>query len=87
MYVKVCLSISGSRILKFTSFIFNDLFPYFVNLDHCVTFIPIIVVALGTVSKELENYIEQLGITIRLEHLQKTALLGTARILRKVLEE
>ena len=21
--------------MKFTSFIFNDLFPYFVNLDHC----------------------------------------------------
>ena len=52
-----------------------------------VTVIPIIVGALGTVGKDLENYIEQLGITIWLEHLQKTALLGTARILRKVLEE
>ena len=52
-----------------------------------VTVIPIVVNALGTVSKDLENYIEQLGITIRLEHLQKTALLGTARILRKVIEE
>ena len=52
-----------------------------------VTVIPIIVGTLRTVSKDLENHIEQLGITIRLEHLQKTALLGTARILRKVLEE
>ena len=52
-----------------------------------VTVKPIIVGALGTVSKDLENYIEQLGITIRLEHLQKTGLLGTARILWKVLEE
>ena len=52
-----------------------------------VIVIPIIVGALGTVSKDLENYIEQLGITIWLEHLQKTALLGTARILRKVFEE
>ena len=52
-----------------------------------VTVISIIVGALRTVSKDLENYIEKLGITIRLEHLQKTALLGTARILRKVLEE
>ena len=43
-----------------------------------VTVIPIIVGALGTVSKDLKNYIEKLGITIRLEHLQKTALLGTA---------
>ena len=52
-----------------------------------VIVIPIIVGALGAMSKDLENYIEQLEITIRLEHLQKTALLGTARILRKVLEE
>ena len=52
-----------------------------------VIVIPIIVGALGTMSKDLENYIEQLGVTIRLEHLQKTALLGTARILRKLLEE
>ena len=52
-----------------------------------VTVIPIIVGALGTVSKDLENNIEQHGITTRLEHLQKTALHGTARILRKVLEE
>ena len=50
------------------------------------TVIPIIVGALGIVSKDLENYIEKLGITIRLEHMQKTALLGTARIIRKVLE-
>ena len=35
-----------------------------------VTVIPMIVGALGTVSKDLENYIEQLGITIRLEQLQ-----------------
>ena len=33
-----------------------------------VTVIPITVGALGTVSKDLENYIEQLGITMRLEH-------------------
>ena len=43
-----------------------------------VTVVPIIVDALGTVRKDIENYIEQLGITIRLKHLQKTALLGTS---------
>ena len=52
-----------------------------------VTVKQIIVGALGTVSKDLESYIKQLGITIRLEHLQKAALLETARILRKVLEK
>ena len=52
-----------------------------------VTVIPIIVGASGTVSKDIENFIEQLGITIRLEQLQKTAPFGTARLFRKVLEE
>ena len=42
--------------------------------------------ALGVVSKTLEAWLAKLGITIRMELLQKTALLGTARILRKLLE-
>ena len=42
--------------------------------------------ALGGVSKTLDKWIEKLGIHIRVELLQKTALLGTARILRKSLE-
>ena len=41
--------------------------------------VPVVVGTLGAVSKRL-------GITIRTGLLQKTALLGTARILRKVLE-
>ena len=42
--------------------------------------------ALGAVSKSFQQYIERLGIQIKTEHLQKTALLGTARILRTTLE-
>ena len=42
--------------------------------------------ALAGVSKKLDKWIEKLGIHIRVELLQKTALLGTARILRKSLE-
>ena len=42
--------------------------------------------ALGVVSKRFDAWLEKLGITIRMELLQKTALLGTARILRKLLE-
>ena len=38
---------------------------------------------LGVVSKRFDAWLEKLGITIRMELLQKTALLGTARILRK----
>ena len=51
-----------------------------------VTVIPVVVGALGCVTKEAEQYIEKIGIKIRTEVIQKTALLGTARTLRKVLE-
>ena len=50
-----------------------------------VEVIPIVVGALGAVSKKLDKWIEKLGIHIRIELLQKTTLLGTARILRKKL--
>ena len=51
-----------------------------------VNVIPVVVGALGCVTKEVEQYIEKIGIKIRIEVIQKTALLGTARTLRKVLE-
>ena len=47
--------------------------------------IPIVAGALGTITTTFEKYIERLEIEIRLEHVQKSALLGTARIIRKVL--
>ena len=46
----------------------------------------VVVGALGAVSKRLDTWLDKLGITIKTGFLQKTALLGTARILRKVLE-
>ena len=49
--------------------------------------VPVVVGALGAVSKRLDTWLDKLGITIRAGLLQKTALLGTARILRKVLEK
>ena len=50
-----------------------------------VVVIPIVVGALGTISTKFEKYIESLGIEIRIEHVQKLALLRTAKIIRKVL--
>ena len=47
--------------------------------------IPIVAGALGTIATKFEKYIESLGIEIRIEHVQKSALLGTDRITRKVL--
>ena len=48
--------------------------------------IPIVVCALGTVSEELENNLKTIGIPIVIKCIQKAALLGTAFILRRVLD-
>ena len=45
--------------------------------------IPIAVGALGTITPKFEKYIESLEIEIRIEHIQKSALLGIARIIKK----
>ena len=49
-----------------------------------VTVIPIVVGALGAITR-FEKSIMEAGIQLRVEHVHKTALLGTARILRLVL--
>ena len=41
--------------------------------------------ALGTITTKFENYFDSLGIKIRTDHVQKSGLLGSARIIRKVL--
>ena len=51
-----------------------------------VEVIPIIVGALGVVTKKMQNWISKIGVEIRTELLQKTTLLGTAQILRRVLQ-
>ena len=45
---------------------------------------PVIIGALGTVSKDIEKWLAEIGVTCRLESLQTACLLCTARILRKV---
>ena len=51
-----------------------------------IIIIIIIMGALGSVSKKLAGHLEQLGIKNRTRTMQKSALLGSAHILRKVLE-
>ncbi|CAH3130806.1 unnamed protein product, partial [Porites lobata] len=46
-----------------------------------VIVVPVVIGALGAVSE----YVRQIGVNVRLEVVQKTALLGSAKILRKVL--
>ena len=51
-----------------------------------VTIVSIVIGALGTVIKGLLNGLEDLEVGGRVETIQTTALLRTARILRQVLE-
>ena len=50
-----------------------------------VTIVPIVIGALGTITKELLKGLEDLEVGGRVETIQMTALLRTARILRRVL--
>ena len=46
----------------------------------------LVVGALGAVTPSLSKHLDAIGVTTRIELLQKEALLGTARLLRRVLE-
>ena len=51
-----------------------------------VEVIPVVVGALGAIHKGLNKSLQNIGISVRSGNVQKTALLGTERILRRVLE-
>ena len=51
-----------------------------------VMIIPFAVGSLGAIPNQFGNRLKQIGITAGTAKVQKTVLLGTARILRKVLE-
>ena len=51
-----------------------------------VEIIPLVVGSLGAIPKQFGNRLKPIGITVGTAQVQKTVLLGTARILRKVLE-
>ena len=48
--------------------------------------IPLVVGSLGVIPKQFHNRLKQIGITVGTAQVQNTVLLGTARILTKVLE-
>ena len=43
-----------------------------------VIVVPVVIGALGAVSVNFKEYIRQIGVNVRLEVIQKTALLGSA---------
>ena len=47
--------------------------------------IPVITVATGTISKSFRKYVSNIPGKHKVKELQKTAILGTAHVLRKVL--
>ena len=51
-----------------------------------VKIIPIVVGSLGAIPKQFGTRLKQIGINVGTAEVQKTFLLGTARILRNVLE-
>ena len=50
-----------------------------------VIVVPVVIGALGATSVNFKEYVKRIGVNVRLEVIQKTALLGTAKIPRKVL--
>ena len=51
-----------------------------------VKIIPLVVGSLGAIPKQFGNRLKQISITAGTAQVQKTVLLGMARILRKLLE-
>ena len=51
-----------------------------------VKVIPIVIGVLGTIPARLKDNLKEIGIPLKASQIQKSVLLGTARILRKVLE-
>ena len=48
--------------------------------------VPMVVDVLGMIPKNLKQHLETTSVTIKVELSQKAALLGTGRLLRKVVE-
>ena len=47
--------------------------------------VPLVIGVLGAESVNFKEYVKRIGVNVRLEVIQKTTLLGMAKILRKVL--
>ena len=55
-------------------------------LNVKVKIIPLVVGSLGAIPKQCGNRLKQIGITTGTAQVQKTVLLGTGKLFRKVLE-
>jgi hypothetical protein len=75
------IDVEAEKILKY-----NDLTIEIQRMWNVKTrMIPVIIGATGTISKSFRNYVSSIPGNHEVRELQKTAILGTAHILRKVL--
>ena len=63
-----------------------EIFKAYKGAVNKVFNIPVIIGALGSVTKRFKSYLEQLKCEVWMEVMQRTCLLGAVRILRKVLD-
>ena len=88
MLIDVAISGDGYLIKKETDKIlrYKDLTIEMQRMWNVKTkVIPVIVGATGTISKSFRKYVSNIPGKHEVKELQKTAILGTAHILRKVL--
>lgn len=56
-----------------------------MGVKKVIVIVPVVIKALGEASKNFEKFVKKLEIDAHVEIMQMTALLGTARLLKKVL--
>jgi hypothetical protein len=78
---RILIQIEAEKILKY-----KDLTIEIQHVWNVKTrVIPVIIVATGTISKSFRKYVNTIPGNYDVRELQKTAILGTAHIFRKVL--
>ena len=79
--------IEEKEVEKVVKYMYQDLARELKKLWKMKTMvIPIVIGTFGTVPKDLKKRLENIGIETKIDEIQKSVILNTARILRKVLE-
>jgi hypothetical protein len=71
------------KLTEFNSIQFNSTLPQLIII---IIIIPVITGATGIVTRVLKKYLETISGKQSVDSLQKTAVLGTSHIIRKVLQ-
>ena len=89
MYVNRCCDLRRQKVIKKEAEKILKYKDLTIEIQHMwkvkKRVIPVIIGATGTISKSFRKYISNIPGNHEVKELQKTAILGTANILRKVL--